>query len=322
MTQKLSVVVPMYNESPVIAEFCRRLYAVLPTLGMDWEVIVVDDGSADDTWAQIEQLSGEYANLKGLRLSRNFGHQRALVAGLSAASGDAVVMMDGDLQHPPEVIPRLLERWRDGFAVVNTVRVHTEGVGWGKKLSSRLFYAFINRVSDVRITPGAADFRLIDRAVLAALNRMKEHTMFLRGLMQWVGFSQTAIEFDAEKRFAGQSKYSTWRMLKFALTAVISFSTTPLRLGVWSGLSLFCLSWLYGLWAVYAKFIAHFAVPGWASVLWLVMFASSIQLFVLGVMAEYLAQIYEEAKDRPLFLVRENLGFPPAPDQQSAPFDL
>jgi len=307
---KLSVVTPLYNEAPVVEEFCRRLQAVLATLDMETEVILVDDGSADGTWQLIQQLSEQYPNVRGVRLSRNFGHQCALLAGLSAAEGDAVVMMDGDLQHPPELIPRLVAKWREGFHVVNTIRTNTPDIGLVKRSLTTAFYAIINRISEVPITPNAADFRLVDRLVLEELKRLREHTVFLRGLMNWVGFSQSAIEFEADRRFAGQTKYSLGRMFRFALTAILSFSTHPLRLGVWSGLIVFLLSWVYGLWAVYAKFVAHLVVPGWASLVWLILLSASIQLFVLGVIAEYIAQIYEETKGRPLFVVQENAGFP------------
>ena len=308
---ELSVVVPVYNEAPVIQEFTRRLTAVLAGLDTSYEIILVDDGSKDDSWRLIQELGRQHPQLRGVRLSRNFGHQYALMAGLSAADGDAVVMMDGDLQHPPELIPRLLEQWREGYHVVSTIRTNTLEAGLLKKGLSGAFYAFINRISEVPITPNAADFRLLDRAVVEQLKRLREHTLFLRGLMNWVGFAQTSIEFEADRRFAGQTKYSLSRMLKLALAAIISFSTQPLRLGVWSGLIVFMLSWGYGLWAIYAKFVAHLVVPGWTSTVWLILLATSIQLFVLGVIAEYIAQIYEEVKGRPLFVVRENMGFPP-----------
>lgn len=309
MSVTLSVVSPMYNEAETVTEFVRRVSAVLDGLDMTSEIVLVDDGSADGTWALIERLARDNVRVRGVRLSRNFGHQCALMAGLYAATGQAVVMMDADLQHPPELIPRLLGKWREGYHVVNTIRTNTLDAGPLKRGLTAAFYAFINRISDVPITPNAADFRLVDRVVLEELKRLREHTVFLRGLMNWVGFSQTAIEFEADRRFAGETKYSLGRMLKFALTAIISFSTQPLRLGVWSGLIVFLLSWIYGLWAVYAKFVAHLVVPGWTSTVWLIMLAASIQLFVLGIIAEYISQIYEETKGRPLFIVRENVGF-------------
>lgn len=317
MADLLSIVSPLYDEAAVVEEFVRRVQSVLSGLDMASEIILVDDGSTDGTWELVEQLASRYPNIKGVRLSRNFGHQYALMAGLNAASGDAVIMMDGDLQHPPHLIPRLLEKWREGYEIVNTIRTNTADISPLKRGLSGAFYGFINRISEVPITPNAADFRLVDRRVLDQLKRLKEHTLFLRGLMSWVGFSQTAIEFEADRRFAGRTKYSMTRMIRLAMGAVISFSTLPLRLGVWSGLAIFLLSWVYGLWALYARFIAGYVVPGWTSLIWLTMLAASIQLFVLGVMAEYIAQIYHETKGRPLFVVRDSVGFDALSDTES-----
>ncbi|MEN6545584.1 MAG: glycosyltransferase family 2 protein [Armatimonadia bacterium] len=319
MGSKLSVVVPLYNEAEVIEEFCRRLELVLSGLDMQSEVILVDDGSSDETWALIEQVSLRYSNVRGVRLSRNFGHQRALMAGLGAATGDAIAMMDGDLQHPPELIPRLVASWQEGYHIVNTIRTNTPDVGFLKKNLTATFYSLINRISEVPITPNAADFRLVDRTVVEELKKLREHTVFLRGLMNWVGFSQTSVEFEADRRFGGQTKYSLARMFRLALAAIVSFSTHPLRLAVYSGAFIFSLSWLYGLWAIYAKFVAHLVVPGWTSIVWLIMLAASIQLFVLGVIAEYIAQIYEETKGRPLFIIQQNVGFPLRTSESETP---
>ncbi len=306
MDKTLTIVVPTYKEKDNITPLVERVDKALHNY--KYRILLVDDDSKDGTAELVASLAAKYPVDILIRKNKR-GLASAVVDGIKQASGDVITVMDADLQHPPELIPRLLGKWREGYHVVNTIRTNTLDAGPLKRGLTAAFYAFINRISDVPITPNAADFRLVDRVVLEELKRLREHTVFLRGLMNWVGFSQTAIEFEADRRFAGETKYSLGRMLKFALTAIISFSTQPLRLGVWSGLIVFLLSWIYGLWAVYAKFVAHLVVPGWTSTVWLIMLAASIQLFVLGIIAEYISQIYEETKGRPLFIVRENVGF-------------
>jgi polyisoprenyl-phosphate glycosyltransferase len=307
---RLSVVVPVYNEQGNVRVLHQALTDQFQRLEVDYELIFVDDGSRDDSLRVLRELhAADPAHVKVVSLSRNFGHQNALTAGLEFATGDAVIAMDADLQHPPELIPEMIEKWRAGYQVVFTVRHDDEKVGWFKRRSSQAFYALINRITDTPIVPGAADFRLVDRQVVDTLNSMQERARFLRGLVSWVGFRQIGIPYRVGQRHAGQSKYSLGKMLKLALNGITNFSAVPLRLATYFGFLAAVVGVPYGLWAVYARLFTDTAVPGWASLTTIVLFLGGVQLICLGIIGEYLGRLYDEVKHRPLYVPQELIGF-------------
>ncbi len=303
----LSVVAPVYNEEPVLPEFHARLSGVLRPLGVRYEILYVDDGSVDRTAALLEELSRKDGSVRALLLTRNFGHQTALSAGLDFASGEAVVTMDADLQHPPELIPRLLEHWRSGAKVVHAVREDTEGVGLPKKWSSALYYRVVNALSSTPIAANAADFRLLDRQAVEALKSMKERNRFLRGMIGWLGMPEASVPFSAPRRAAGGSKYTWRKMLRMGVDGILSFSVKPLRAALWLGLFVLAVNVAYAAFILYNYFFRHATIKGWASLILFTMFMNSIQLILLGVIGEYIGRMYEESKARPLYLVRRHL---------------
>lgn len=305
---QLSIVIPVYNEEGNLQTLYNSLSFVLKGSGLSYELIVVDDGSTDQSPKIVAELNKKDARVKLLSFSRNFGHMVALSAGLDVATGDAVITMDADLQHPPELIPTLIEKWRGGADVVNTLRKDTKGVGVFKKISASLFYWLINRIAKINLPPSAADYRLLDRQVVEALKQVHERSRFLRGLISWVGFKQDFVDYSADPRFAGQTKYSTGRMLSFAIDGITSFSAFPLRLATYLGLLTALVSFLYILYAFYIRIFTNRAIEGWASVLVAVLFIGGIQLIFLGVIGEYLSRVYEEAKQRPLYIVSKRIG--------------
>lgn len=303
-----SVVVPLHDEQELLPELCRRLTAVLDGLGEPWEVVLVDDGSRDATWAVAVAHHGRDPRFKTVRLSRNFGHQVALSAGIDFAQGQAVVTMDGDLQHPPEVIPSFVESWRAGHEVVYGVMIERQGESRFKDLTARFFYRLLGRLSDIDVPASAGDFRLIDRKAVAAFRAMPERKRYLRGMFSWMGYRQAAVPYSSPPRTAGRSKYTTRRMLRLAATAIISFSDRPLRVALDLGFVVSGLSILFGLSALLTKVFGAFSVPGWSSIMVLIGVVGGIQLMVIGVIGEYVAGIYDEVKQRPLYLVRELHG--------------
>lgn len=313
----LSIVIPVHNEETVAPELYVRLARTLSQLDLDYEIIFVNDGSTDLTLMKLLELRERDKSVKILNLSRNFGHQMALTAGLDHAGGDAVVMMDGDLQDPPELIVELVKKWREGYAVVSTVREKRHGETGFKLLTARLFYRLIRWSTDVDVPADAGDFKLLSRQALDHLKRLRERDRFVRGLVSWVGFKQAYIPYDRDRRYAGVTKYSTWRMVRFALDALISFSGNPLRFAVLLGLSVSLLSalmiayfigyWLYfhlnGIGGPFAP------PPGFSSQIVSILFLGGVQLTCLGIMGEYLARLYYEAKQRPLYIVSDAIGF-------------
>lgn len=301
MKPVLSIVIPAYNEMECLDTVHDRLSEVLSKIGETYEILFVDDGSQDGTFEAIRRLSQKDARVRGLRFSRNFGHQAALSAGLENARGAAVVTMDADLQHPPELIPELLAKWREGFEVVYTVRNETRGAGVRKNLTSSLFYRLINALSPLRIVPGAADFRLLDRKAVDALNRMPEKTRFYRGMVPWIGFRQTEVRFDAPERFAGETKYSFRKMLRFAAHGILSQSAIPLRFATIFGAVVVLIGVLYGLYVVWTFFTQPAGYQaGWASIVLFMLLIGGTQIFFMGIIGEYLARVFEEVKNRPL----------------------
>jgi glycosyltransferase involved in cell wall biosynthesis len=303
-TALISVVVPVHNEEGTIGELHRRLTSVLAPLGR-YEVVLVDDGSSDGTWQAVRELAHTDPQVRLIRLSRNFGHQVALSAGLDHARGDAVVSMDGDLQDPPELIPELIERWRAGSDVVFAIRQRREGETWFKLATASVFYKLINRMSSVEIPEQAGDFRLLSRRALDALLAMPERARYLRGMSSWIGFEQSTVPYARDARYAGETKYPLRRMLHFAGDAVTSFSATPIRLVAALGFLSVALCLVALAWTLYVRLFTEETVAGWTSVVVVVLFLGGVQLLSLGIIGQYVGRIFDEVKDRPLYFVAE-----------------
>ncbi|MHB8765379.1 MAG: glycosyltransferase family 2 protein [Deferrisomatales bacterium] len=306
---ELSVVVPAHNEARNLQELARELGPVLDRVTPAWEVIFVDDGSTDGTWGEVHELHRGDPRFKGLRLSRNFGHQHALFGGLGLAAADAVITMDADLQHPPEVIPRLVDEWRRGAKVVNTVRQDPADYTWFKRVTSRAFYRVFSRLTGVRLDAGMADFRLLDRQVVQAILRMGQEALFLRGMVQWVGFARASVPFACRDRRHGRTNYSLRKMVRFAWHGITSFSVVPLRGAMAVGLAASTLSFLGVGYAIWGTLVEGRAVPGWASSVAILSFLFGVLFAVLAVLGEYVGRIFLEVIQRPLYLVSESLGF-------------
>lgn len=318
---KISIVIPVFNEASNIPPLYAALVPQLESVSMNYEILFVDDGSTDGSVEEIRKLRARTDRVRLLSLSRNFGHQIALTAGIDHASGDAIVLMDADLQHPPALIPQLISRWLDGFEVVHTIRKTTAESSWPKRATAAAFYRVFRLLSRVDLPSNAADFRLIDRKVADALRGIRERTRFLRGLTVWAGYRSTSISYDAPTRQAGETKYSPARMLKLAIDALVSFSAAPLHLAVYAGIVLALLGFLYAGYALYARFVTGHVLPGWTSLAILVSIVGGIQLVLMGVIGVYLGKIFEEVKRRPLYLVRSRLGIdvPRFESQEPAP---
>ncbi|ORU00468.1 glycosyl transferase, family 2 [Anaerovibrio sp. JC8] len=299
----ISVVVPVYNEEDNIEHFYQSIVDVFDKLDYEFELDFVDDGSKDRSREILRELEKKDSRVQSIFLAKNSGHQLALTCGLDHADGDAVIMMDGDMQHPPELIPTLLAKWEEGYEVVQTIRKTTEGVSALKKLTSAYYYKLLNMVSSVHIQEGGSDFRLMDQVVVKAFRRYREHARFIRGMIGSMGFKQTQIEFVAPKRFAGVSKFSPKKMLHLAIDGVMAFSTLPLRIGLYIGVGCGLLSILLILHVIVSKFVFDDAVAGWATITASILFFGGVQLTVLGIMGEYISRIYEEVKNRPLYLI-------------------
>ena len=311
-----SIVVPVHDEEGSLRELHRRLAAVLDPLG-GWELILVDDGSRDRSFETMLELRRADPRVKIVRLSRNFGHQVAITAGIDKAQGDAVIVMDGDLQHPPEVIPELVQRWRDGFEVVYGVMTERGGESWFKDWTARTFYRVLRRLARIDVPPSAGDFRLVDRRAVDAFVSLRERNRYVRGMFSWIGFSQTGVPYSSPPRTTGRTKYTLPRMARLAVHGIFSFSNAPLRLVLGLGFLVSALSIAYAMYALGTK-VSGSAVRGWSSIVFVVSFLGGIQLIVLGVIGEYVSLIYDEAKRRPIYLVRELHGFERS---ESAPVD-
>lgn len=310
-----SIVVPAHNEEPTILELVARLSTLMDSLDGACETILVDDGSRDSTYELMRGAVLADPRFRLVRLSRNFGHQLAITAGMDLSVGDAVVVMDADLQDPPEVALELARKWREGYDVVYAVRARRSGETAFKRVTAAAFYRAFRRVSNVDTPVDVGDFRLVDRRALGAFNAMRENNRFVRGMFSWIGFSQIGVEYERGERFAGETKYPLRRMLKFAADGIIGFSNAPLRVALDLGFLVSILAFLLGVFAILAKLTGVFAVPGWASIITVTAFLGGAQLVVLGVMGEYIARIHEEVKGRPLYIVSTLENFPQTPAQ-------
>jgi dolichol-phosphate mannosyltransferase len=316
---EVSIIVPCFNEEMVLPEMASRLRAVCERSGRSFEIIYVDDGSKDGTPGILEGLQASDPHVRTIRFARNFGHQIAITAGLDHARGSAVVLIDADLQDPPEVILEMIERWSEGYDVVYGTRQNREGETAFKLNTAKWFYRLINRLSDIAIPVDTGDFRLMDRKVVDALRSMPERDRFLRGMVSWVGFKQTMISYRRAPRLAGTTKYPLFRMIRFAVDGILSFSIVPLRLATFMGFSASSLALLGCLWALGLRLFTNRWMPGWTSVMLAVLFMGGVQLLCLGILGEYLGRIYGEAKRRPLYIVQERRGFDePLPEEQES----
>jgi dolichol-phosphate mannosyltransferase len=271
---------------------------------VEYEIIFVDDGSTDNSLVEMIKLRGIDDRVKVIELSRNFGHQAALLAGLNYANGDAVIMMDVDLQHPPELILTLIEKWQNGNDIVYTIRRYPPGTSFFKRITSKAFYRLINVLSKIDIPENSADFRLIDKKVVNEIRSLKERNIFFRGIVNWIGFKKVAVYYDAAPRYAGKSKYTFWKMIRFAFDGITSFSIFPLHIATIFGFIVSLFSFLYAFYAIYKRLFTSEALPGWASVLVAVLFLGGIQLLSIGVLGEYLGRVYSETKSRPIYIIR------------------
>lgn len=305
-----SIVVPVYNEEAVLPVLLHRLDQLLDRLDAPAEVIFVDDGSTDCTPIVLQALVRRDERYNYIALSRNFGHQVAITAGMDAARGEAVIVMDADLQDPPEVVDQMIAKWKEGYEVVYARRLSRAGESKLKRLTAHLFYRIIGRISSVKIPADVGDFRLIDRKVLTAFQQMPEQDRFVRGMISWLGFRQTEVTFHRLERAAGETKYPLWKMMRLALNAALGFSDAPLRLAVWCGLCVSTFALLYGVYVVvlWATNDAHL-VAGWSSMIVVVSFLCGVNMLMTGIVGLYVGRIHSEVKRRPLYVVSTKLGF-------------
>jgi polyisoprenyl-phosphate glycosyltransferase len=303
-----SIVVPMYNEEAIVGELGSRLAAVMDEFDGPCETILVDDGSRDATYPLMLELRSMDPRFKVIELSRNFGHQVAITAGLDVASGEAVMVMDGDLQHPPELLHEFIELWHQGYDIVYGVQTERAGQPWLKRATARGFYRVLKACTRISAPPGAGDFRLVDRKALDAFRAMREGNRFIRGMWDWIGFHQIGILYEPPERFAGRSKYGIRRMLRLAVDAILGFSNIPLRAALTLGVVVSLASFAFGISAIVGALLGQHLVPGWASLMVLTSFVLGIQLIVLGVIGEYIGRIYDEVKHRPIYIVRNRHG--------------
>lgn len=301
---KVSVIIPVYNEEGCLLTVAQRVVKVLEHY-YDYEILFIDDGSTDSTMNVLRKLHSDNKRINFLSFSRNFGHQNALRAGTRHASGDCTISIDGDLQHPPELIPDLITKWNEGYDIVYTIRKDGKKTSVLKKVTSRLFYKLMNAISDINFEQGEADFRLLDKNAATELNKLDENAIFFRGMIKWLGFNQIGIEYAPDDRTWGKTKYSRKKMLALAISGVTSFSIKPLRISTIIGVLIAFLSLLYGIYALYVKFFTNNSIEGWTSVFFMVTFIGGIQLIILGIIGEYIGNTFLESKKRPHYIIKE-----------------
>jgi glycosyltransferase involved in cell wall biosynthesis len=306
MNTVCSVVVPMYNEEDVLMETYCRLTHVLKNSGLEYEIVFINDGSSDKTGQLLREICDTDTRVKLIDFSRNFGHQIAITAGMDYSSGECIVVIDGDLQDPPELIPEMVKKWREGYDVVYGKRVSRKGESFFKRATAAFFYRFLRSMTDVNMPVDTGDFRLIDARVRDALKHVNERNRYIRGLVSWLGFKQTSIEFERDERFAGETKYPLKKMLKLAADGITSFSYKPLKLASYIGTIISISSFLYLIYVLAQRiFFPETVQAGWASILAVSLFFNGITLLMLGIIGEYIGRIYDEAKGRPLYIIRE-----------------
>lgn len=302
---KVSTVIPVFNEEGCITLLGETVSKILENYH-DYEIIFVDDGSKDQTLLKLKELRKKNNKVQYLSFSRNFGHQNALRAGIEYASGDCIITLDGDFQHPPELIPEMIEKWKDGYEIVYTVRKDDSKTSIFKRITAKMFYKSLNLISDIHIDPGAADFRLIDKKVANSLSKIKESSIFFRGMVNWLGFKQFAIDYTPNERYAGHTKYSIRKMTSLAFSGITSFSIKPLRISFLIGIIVACLSLFYGLYALFIKIFTENTIEGWTSVFFMVTFLGGVQLIMIGILGEYLGKLFIESKKRPNYIILES----------------
>lgn len=305
--QEVSFVVPVYNEESNLQEFYKRITQVMAGETYDYRIIFIDDGSSDSTAFIIKQLAEKDSKVEAFLLSRNYGHQMALTCGLDNADGDAVITMDGDLQHPPELVPKMLRLWEAGNQIVKTIRKKTSDASFFKNITSSLYYKVLNMLTRDKVTAGGSDFRLMDRQAVEAFRLYRERARFIRGMVNILGFKVAELEFEAPARFAGKSKFTFHKMFSFAMDGVTAFSNLPLRWAFYAGLLFGFLSLAEIIHVLFIKFVFGTAVPGWATIVASVLFLGGIQLIGIGILGEYIGRIFEEVKHRPLYLVMKHI---------------
>jgi glycosyltransferase involved in cell wall biosynthesis len=309
---RYSIVAPCYNEEKSLPELYRRIKEVMGQTGEPWELVLINDGSADRTAELMHELHAADARVHYIDFARNFGHQIAVTAGMDYAQGEAVVLIDADLQDPPELILEMIKKWKEGYQVIYAVRSERKGESWFKLVTAKVFYRLIFRITEVKIPLDTGDFRLMDRKVVEAIKQMKERHRFIRGMTSWVGFKQTGVTYVREERFAGETKYPFRKMFKFAMNAITGFSYLPLQLATYLGFSIATLSGVGAIGVVIARLFGN---PnnqpffGQATTLVMVLFLGGVQLISLGIIGEYLGRIYDEVKGRPMYVVNEAVGF-------------
>jgi len=312
---RYSFVLPVFNEEAVLPLLLHRLDRLVASLDAPAEVIFVDDGSRDTSAIMLEALAKQKPHIRFIKLSRNFGQQYAATAGMDAASGSAVILMDADLQDPPEIVHEMIARWKEGFEIVYARRRSRDGESAFKKFTSKLFYRLLGQISDVDIPRDVSDFRLMDRNVVEAFREMPERDRYVRGMIHWLGFRQTSVEFDRPARAAGETKYNFWKLLRLAMSAVVSFSDAPLKLAVWVGAGVSAFAAGYGAYAIYRGLFADDAASGWASTVVIISLLCGINMLLTGMVGIYVGRIHAEVKRRPLYVVSKRVGFEAAREE-------
>jgi glycosyltransferase involved in cell wall biosynthesis len=305
MNKSIAIVIPSYNEATNIDVLIQALNETIININYNFKFIFVDDGSSDETVAILKEKSKEHKHTYYLELSRNFGHQNALKAGIDLVKNDvdAIISMDGDMQHPPKIIPKLIEKWEEGFEVVYTIREEDKKLGFVKNKTSNLFYGLMNKLSDIKFEPGTADFRLIDKKVAQVFSDFTENELFIRGIINWVGFKQYAIHYEPNERYSGKSKYTVGKMMRFAVQGITSFSTKPLSMAIILGISLSVMAFIFYIsYVLYSIYYGH-VISGWASVITTVVFFGGLNLVVLGIIGVYIGKLFMQSKGRPNYLI-------------------
>ncbi len=304
----VSLVLPIYNEEPVIPELSKRLTELLARLDVETEVVFVNDGSRDRSFEMLRELAHSIPQYRVLSFSRNFGHQAAITAGVDYATGEAVVVMDADLQDPPEVVLEMIERWKEGFDVVYAKRRSRQGESFFKLITAKIFYRVFAAMVPIEVPLDTGDFRLMSRRVVRELRGLREAHRFVRGMVSWIGFKQTAVYYDRPARFAGETSYPLTKMIRFAIDGITSFSVTPLRLSTYIGFGMGLFGLAVAVWALVSKLVFHDTVQGWTAVVVLLSIVSAVQFLMIGIVGEYVGRVYEQVKQRPIYIVADTVN--------------